>query len=111
MPEPDLFNARRLSARIDIEQVAKLLGFHPDSIDHLVAIHMLNILAGHSPRTQRMFASAYILQLCSDVEWLEKPTKKIPQLHARKNVAQKETRRQRTAISDKRQDREGPTQT
>jgi len=89
MPASDLFNAQRLPARIDIEQTGRLLGFHPDSVDHLVSIRMLNMLGGPAPGVARMFASTYILELCSDVPWLDKATKRIRQHHAAKNAAQK----------------------
>lgn len=96
MPDLDPFNARRLPARIHIEQVAKLLGFHEDSVDYLVEIRMLNILGGYSRGTQRMFASAYILELCNNLEWLDKATKKVRQFHARKNAVNKAKRHNRS---------------
>jgi hypothetical protein len=96
MQDPDLFNARRMPARLTIDQASRLLGFHADSLDHLVNIRMLDMLGGPAPGTQRMFASAYILELCDNVEWLAKATRKVRQHHSERN-AQKAARHNRTS--------------
>jgi hypothetical protein len=81
-----------LPARITADQTGRLLGFHVDSIDYLVNIRVLDVLGGSSPGTQRMFASAYVLELCGDIEWLAKATRKVRQHHCKRNAARKAAR-------------------
>ena len=89
MAEPTLLNFRRLPARLTVEQVAVLLGFHPDGIDHLVDIGLLEMLGGSSRGVQRLFATVYVEQLGQDVKWLAKATIKIRQFHQQRNIARK----------------------
>ena len=89
MSEQDLLQCRRLPARLTLDQVALLLGIHPDGIDHLVDIGLLETLGGASRGVQRLFAAIYIEQLGQDVKWLGKATIKIRQNVQQRNLANK----------------------
>jgi hypothetical protein len=89
--EQDLFYCRRLPARLTVNQVAVMLGFHSDGIDHLVDIGLIDVLGGAPRGVQRMFAVVYIEQLGRDVKWLAKATTKIRQFHQQRNVTRKKT--------------------
>lgn len=89
MNEQELFHCRRLPARLTLDQAAAMLGIHPDGIDHLVDIGLIEALGGAPRGVQRMFAAVYIEQLGRDVKWLAKATTKIRQFHQQRNIARK----------------------
>lgn len=89
MEDNEVFMVRRLPARLSIEQTGKLLRFHPDALDYLVDIGLLEVLGGIAPGAPKFFAAAYILQLCSDLKWLGKATQKVRQHIQKKNANQK----------------------
>lgn len=88
-----LFFARRLPGRLNIDQTAKLLQFHPDSLDYLISIGLLDVLGGYMPGSQKMFSATYIMQLSTDVKWLGKATSRVRQ-HVQKNNALKREAKQ-----------------
>lgn len=92
MEETNLFFARRLPARLTIEEAGKLLGFHPDSLDYLVEIGLLEVLGGASVGCQKMFAANYVLERCGDLKWLSKATLKVRQHIQNKNGSQRAAR-------------------
>ena len=53
----DLFNSRRLPARLTVEQASAMLGFHPDGILYLVEIGLIDALGGAPCGVQRLFAA------------------------------------------------------
>lgn len=89
MNELDLFNCRRLPARLTLDQAAAVLGIHPDGMDYLVEIGLLDPLGGAPRGVQRLFAAVYIEQLARDVKWLAKATVKIRQFNQQRNLARK----------------------
>jgi len=89
--DQQLFLCRRLPARLSVEQAAAMLGIHPDGIDHLVDIGLINALGGAPRGVQRLFAAVYIEELGRDVKWLAKATVKIRQFHQQRNIARKKT--------------------
>ena len=92
MEETNLFFARRLPARLTIEEAGRLLGFHPDALDYLVEIGLLEVLGGASVGCQKMFAAAYIESRCADLKWLSKATLKVRHQIQRKNANQRAAR-------------------
>ena len=87
--EQDLFLCRRLPARLTVDQAALLLGIHPDGIDFLVEIGLLEALGGAPRGVQRLFAAVYIETLGRDLKWLAKATIKIRQNVQQRNLANK----------------------
>ena len=92
MTDQDLFQCRRLPARLSVEQAAAILGFHPDGILYLVDIGLIEALGGAPGGVQRLFAAVYIEELGRDIKWLAKATVKIRQFHQTRNSARKKTR-------------------
>ena len=90
MEERELFHCRRLPARLTVNQTAMMLGFHPDGIDHLVDIGLVDELGGAPRGAQRLFAAIYVEQLGRDVKWLAKATTKIRLFHQNRNLARKQ---------------------
>ena len=66
-----------------------MLGFHPDAIDYLVDIGLLEALGGSPRGAQRLLAAVYVEALGRDVKWLAKATTKIRQYHQQRNLARK----------------------
>lgn len=80
----DVFNCRRLPARLLIEQVALLLGFQLYQLVMLVAAGHLECLGDPRPNSIKWFSAAYILALALDVQWMDQATKIVART-ARKN--------------------------
>ena len=89
MSAQELFQSRRLPARLTVDQAALLLGIHVDGIDHLVEIGLLEALGGAPRGVQRLFAAVYIETLGRDLKWLAKATLKIRQNIQQRNLASK----------------------
>jgi len=89
MNDQDLFRYQRLPARLTVNQTALMLGFHPDAIDFLVDIGLIDALGGAPRGVQRMFASVYVEQLGQDIKWLGKATLKLRQFHQQRNLERK----------------------
>ena len=85
----ELLHCRRLPARLTIYEAALVLGFHPDGIDYLVEIGLIDELGGAPKGAQRVFATVYVEELGRDVRWLAKATTKIRQFHQQRNIARK----------------------
>lgn len=85
----ELLNAPRLPARLDMEQVAILLGFQKHDIPVLVKARMLTPLGNPAANAPKWFASAVILELTKDEKWLSKATKLISQNWVKKNASLK----------------------
>lgn len=82
----ELLNAPRLPARLDMEQVADLLGFQKHDIPVLVKARMLTPLGNPAANAPKWFASSVILELSKDEKWLSKATKLISQNWMKKNA-------------------------
>jgi hypothetical protein len=78
----------RLPARLTVEEVSVLLGFHVDSVNFLVDEGMLEVL-GEKEGVQRMFAASYVDSLRRDIKWLAKATNRVRLHHRARNAAQK----------------------
>jgi len=94
-----MFHYRRLPARLTLDQTAVILGIHPDGIDHLVDIGLLDALGGAPRGAQRLFAAVYIEQLGRDIKWLAKATVKIRQFNQQRNLARKKPNEQLAAAN------------
>lgn len=85
----DVYNSRRLPARLLIEQVALLLGFQPYQLVMLIAAGHLECLGSPRPNSIKWFSSAYICGLASDTQWLDVATKIVARAarkHSRNNL-------------------------
>jgi hypothetical protein len=73
----DLYNARRLPARLTIEQTAMLLYFQPYELLLLMRVGLLKCLnpstAGANCR--KLFSTDYVQKLAADPGWLTQATK------------------------------------
>lgn len=85
MPSP-IFTARRLPGRITAIQTAGLLGFQLHDIAPLMRRKLLRPLGKPAPNAPKWFASAAILKLAQDEQWLSKATELISRNWREKNV-------------------------
>jgi hypothetical protein len=77
MNEVDLFNCRRLPARLTIEQVALLLGFQVYEILILVRQGKIKCVNHQSRNSRKYFHGQYILKLAEDGDFVEKASKLV----------------------------------
>jgi hypothetical protein len=70
-------NMRRLPARLNVEQVAQLIGFQTHDIPLLVKAKLLTPLGGGARNSVKYFAACEIEQLRDDRRWLDKATKAV----------------------------------
>jgi hypothetical protein len=77
MTELDLFNCRRLPARITVEQVATLLGFQVYEILILVRQGKIKCVNHQSRNSRKYFFSHYVLRLAEDGDFVEKASKLV----------------------------------
>jgi len=73
----DLFNCRRLPARLTIEQVALLLGFQVYEILILVRQGKIKCVNFQSRNSRKFFHGQYILKLAEDGDFVEKASKSV----------------------------------
>jgi hypothetical protein len=77
MSELDLFNCRRLPARIAIEQVALLLGFQVYEILILVRLGKIKCVNYQCRNSRKYFHGLYVLKLAENVDFIEKASKLV----------------------------------
>ena len=77
MNELDLFNCRRLPARLTIEQVALLLGFQVYEILILVRQGRIKSVNHQSRNSRKYFHGQYILKLAEDFDFIERASKSV----------------------------------
>jgi hypothetical protein len=77
MNDLDLFNCRRLPARLTIEQVAKLLGFQIYETLILVKLGKIKCVNHQSRNSRKFFHGQYILKLVEDGDFVEKASKLV----------------------------------
>jgi hypothetical protein len=77
MVDKTLFEARRLPARLDVCQVALLLGFQEYEICILMRVKLLRPLGAPKQNGHKFFCSTEILQLATDRDWLDKATRTV----------------------------------
>lgn len=77
---------RQQPARIDVEHLTKLLGFSDDDITILMADTKLDLkpLGNPAKNAPKYFATAHILKLANNPEWLDKASNAIRRHHLQK---------------------------
>jgi hypothetical protein len=85
MIDGSTLNMLRLPARLNVEQVAELLGFAVHDIPVLVRQGALHPLGKPQPNAQKWFAASEIELLSRDKNWLSKATLIISRYWARNN--------------------------
>jgi hypothetical protein len=77
MNDLDLFNCRRLPARLTIDQVASLLGFQAYEILILIRQGKIKCINHQSRNSRKYFHGQYILRLAEDSDFVEKASKLV----------------------------------
>jgi hypothetical protein len=85
MIEKSTLNLLRLPARLNVGQVAELLGFAVHDIPVLVRHGALHPLGRPQPNAQKWFAASEIEAFSQDKNWLSKSTLVISKHWARNN--------------------------
>jgi hypothetical protein len=85
----DILNVRRIPARLDSTQVARLLGFQPHDVPVLTATKLLVPLGKPAPNGTKFFAAVDVLRCAEDREWLDRATRMINRHWQAKNSRQK----------------------
>jgi hypothetical protein len=73
-------------ARLNVEQVAWVLGCQPHDVSVLVAAKLLKPLGNPPPNGIKFFATVDMLELVKDRSWLAKVTNTVVQHWQRKNA-------------------------
>ena len=81
----ELLNARRLPARLTVEQVAVLLGMSEDAIRILMNQKLLRPLGSPAENGPKFFAAEDIERLRLDCEWLAKASNALVKHSREKN--------------------------
>jgi len=84
-------NLRHFPARLDVEQVAALLGHHPNHIALLVEGRFLKPLGNPPKNGVKLFAASDVLAKAKDLEWLDKASRYVVRKWAEKNARQKQS--------------------
>ena len=77
---------RRLSARINVETVAEIIGCTHEDVTLLVQAHVLKPLGKPGQNAVKWFSSVEVLQLTADRKWLDDVTKTLSQYWRRKRA-------------------------
>jgi hypothetical protein len=85
----EILTLRRLPGRIDVDQVALLLGFQPHDVPILIRHKLIVPLGNPAPCAPKWFSSAEIQLLSQDTSFLSKATRIISQHWKRKNKNEK----------------------
>ena len=80
-----LLQARRLPARLTVQQTAVLLGFETSGIPILVARKLLRPLGKPAPNAIKYFASREMEQVAGDINWLSKATQAMAEHWQQRN--------------------------
>src|SRR5450432_2251696 len=78
--------AKDIPARLQSEQVAKLLNCTTDDVAILVSAGKLRALGKPKPNAVKFFSSIELITLLADRDWLDDVTKTIGQYWRRKNA-------------------------
>lgn len=82
----DLLNLARLPARLNVVEVAALLGFRPHDIPILVARGLLKPLGRPAPNCEKYFARTKVVEAENNEEWLSRATALLSQHWRNKNA-------------------------
>jgi hypothetical protein len=78
--------ARRLPARLDAIQTARVLGLQPHDVPVLVQAKLLVPLGRPLPNSTKYFAAVVVEQHAKDPQWLDSATRMIAKHWAKKNA-------------------------
>jgi len=78
----------RLPARLDVQQVAELLGFHEHDIQILVREKLLKPLGRPASNASKYFAASDITSLANDSQFLARCTTAVYNYHQTRNHGQ-----------------------
>jgi hypothetical protein len=78
--------AKDIPARLQSEQVAKLLNCSTDDVAILASAGKLRALGKPKPNSVKFFSSIELITLLADPDWLDDATKTISQYWRRKNA-------------------------
>jgi hypothetical protein len=73
----EILNVRRIPARLDSAQSARLLGFQPHDVPVLTATKLLVPLGKPAPNGTKFFAAVDVLGCAENREWLDRATRMI----------------------------------
>ena len=87
MNEKSILLVRRLPARLDVEQVAEVLGFLPHEISVLMKAGLLKPLGKPAPNGHKFFCAKEVADLSENREWLDKATRAVAKHWKDRNLA------------------------
>ena len=89
----DIWNLKRLPARLNWMEAGALLGFTEDDIGYLVDLKLLRPLGELKHGCPVWFAAVELDELCRDPKWLARATKAVRERIKAKNDRQKQNGR------------------
>jgi hypothetical protein len=78
----------QLPARLEVQEIAFLLGFNDSDIPILIAAELLKPLGKPAPNAPKFFARVEIERCGTDVDWLNQATRSAAQYWKRKRDRQ-----------------------
>ena len=87
MNEKSILFVPRLPARLDVNQVAEILGFLPHEIVVLLKVGLLKPLGKPAPNGHKFFCTTEISALSENREWLDKATRAVARHWKTRNLA------------------------
>jgi len=96
----DFLNLRVKPAVVGTREAAWILGIRDDWVPILVGAGLLKVAGGHQSGCQFFFASATLMELASDEEWVHKAVAHVRRTFQRKNRAAKQYRDMSEAESE-----------
>jgi hypothetical protein len=85
MNDKGILDVLRLPARLDVRQAAMLLGFQEYEIPILLRLKLLKPLGTPRQNSHKYFASAEILELTQNRDWLDKATRAVAKCWQERN--------------------------
>jgi hypothetical protein len=87
----------QLPARLDVDEIAVLLGFKDYDIPVLIAAGLLKPLGKPAPKAPKFFARVEIERCAENIDWLHQATRCVAQYWKRERVRQAKA----SQVSDK----------
>lgn len=87
MNEKSILLVRRLPARLDVQQVAEVLGFLPHEISVLMKTGLLKPLGKPASNGHKFFCAMEVAALSENREWLDKATRAVAKHWKDRNLA------------------------
>jgi hypothetical protein len=86
MNEKSTLFLRRLPARLNVDQVAEILGFLPHELTVLLKAGLLKPLGKPAPNGHKFFSALDVSALSEDREWLDKATRAVAKCWKDRNL-------------------------